>query len=169
MFSTTNKFLPVLAASMLALVAAQPAAATETKSEVGILTCTTVEGTGSNYLIHSTVDVKCQFVAGNGKTEFYKGETGIGLGIALNIKVQSTLKYTVFSSQTGDNALNHGLAGKYGGAKMAATVGVGIGAAALVGGSGDSFTLNPIAIEASTGIFGAEGGAAYLHIVPDMN
>ena len=66
------------------------------------------------------------------------------------------------SSEVGKGAL----AGKYIGAKASATIGVGLGAAALVGGSDKSIGLNPLALEANQG-FGISGGIGFLYIEPD--
>jgi len=56
------------------------------------------------------------------------------------------------------------LAGSYAGATASATVGVGVGANALVGGSGNTITLQPLSIEGNTGLNVAGGiGAITLH------
>ena len=59
------------------------------------------------------------------------------------------------------------LKGKYIGGKASASAGVGIGAAALVGGSNDNFGLNPLALEANQGV-GVAGGLGFLYIEPDI-
>ncbi len=133
----------------------------ETRSELGALECKTVKGTRLNLIVHSTVDVRCVFNSGN-TTEAYVGETGIGLGIDLNIKKDATMVYTVFGVADAKVG-THSLAGKYGGAKASATIGVGLGAAVLVGGDNDNFALQPVALEGSTGL-GAEAGLTYLHL-----
>jgi hypothetical protein len=49
------------------------------------------------------------------------------------------------------------LSGTYTGATASATVGVGLGANVLVGGSGNSIALQPVSIEATTGLNVAAG------------
>ena len=52
------------------------------------------------------------------------------------------------------------LAGSYGGATASAAAGVGVGANVLVGGSGNTISLQPISIEGMTGLNIAAGVAA---------
>ncbi len=49
------------------------------------------------------------------------------------------------------------LAGNYGGVTAGATVGVGLGANVLVGGSNNSIALQPLSIEGNTGLNVAAG------------
>jgi len=151
-----------------ALPARQACAGEEVSSsgtKVGVLTCKTVPGSGLNLLIHSTVDVKCAFKStAGGSPEHYKGETGIGLGVDVNVKRQQTIGYTVLSADFKPGTYQ--LAGKYGGVEGSATVGVGVGASVLVGGNDRSISLQPIAISTSTGL-GVTGGFNYLYLQPD--
>ena len=126
-----------------------------------MLTCEKVGG-GLNLIIHSTANIECIFKGAGNIEEKYKGETGIGLGIDLQWKKEEKLAFTVLGG-SGANAGNHALAGKYGGAGGSAAAGVGGGAQVLVGGGENSFSLQPIALSASTGI-GAAGGVTYLNI-----
>jgi len=146
----------------------QPLAAEEVSSagaKAGILTCKTIPGSGLNLVLHSTVDVTCEFKStAGGSVERYKGETGIGLGIDLNINRKETIGYTVMSADF--KAGTHQLAGKYVGGGGSATVGVGVGAQVLIGGSKNSISLQPIALSASTGA-GVAGGLTYLFLEPD--
>jgi hypothetical protein len=160
--NTMYRFLTI---GLLVLVSLFGTKAAYAGIEIGLLTCKTVDGTHSNLLIHSTVGVKCVF-EGSGVKEDYKGETGIGLGIDLNFNKKATMAYTVLSAMGGVDASGYKLAGKYAGGKGAATVGIGVGAAVLLGGGDNNFTLQPVALEGSTG-FGVEGGLTYLYIEPD--
>lgn len=153
----------VLGSAML-IAPAQQASAQEGGIELGILTCDTVAGTRVNLIIRSTVDVKCTF-KGSSVEEHYKGETGIGLGIDLNISRDETIAFTVLAAKSDMSAGAHALTGKYVGAKASVTVGVGLGAAVLVGGGEKNFSLQPIALETSTG-FGLSGGVGYLYLEP---
>jgi len=55
------------------------------------------------------------------------------------------------------------LAGTYGGATASVTVGVGVGANVLVGGSKDTISLQPISIEGGTGL-NVAGGVASMNL-----
>jgi len=148
----------------VAACAFELAAHAEQALELGVLRCDTVPGTGYNLIIRSTVDVECTFTGSGGFEENYRGETGIGLGIDLNLDREATIAFTVLAAGDVDPG-NYALAGKYAGAKASITVGVGVGAAVLVGGGEKSFSLQPLALEASTG-FGLSGGIGYLYLEP---
>ena len=51
------------------------------------------------------------------------------------------------------------LSGNYGGAAASATVGVGVGANALVGGSNNTIALQPLSVQGQTGLSVAAGVA----------
>jgi len=154
--------LKTLFAVTLGLLATALTPIANAKVEIGILTCKTVPGSRVNLLIRSTADVNCEFKDGQGKVEQYKGESGIALGLDLSFKSDETFAFSVISSSTKD-AGSHALAGKYIGGKASASLGVGLGAAVLVGGSDDNFGLNPIAIGTNQGI-GASAGIGFLYI-----
>jgi hypothetical protein len=161
--------IAVLAALTLVFSQAVLAGGSKTTAgtKVGVLSCKTVPGSGVNLLIHSTRNVTCEFKSSaGGGAEYYKGETGIGLGIDLNIKQDETIGFAVLSADF--KAGTYQLAGKYAGAKASATVGLGAGAAVLVGGSDDSIVLQPIALSGSTGL-GAAAGIGYLYLEPDKS
>ncbi len=108
--------------------------------KVGVLHCKNVPGTRTTLLIRSSVDITCKFETPGG-TEYYRGETGIALGVDLNVTKTERMAYTMFMT-TGDTAVGaYSLAGKYYGAKGSATVVGGVGVAVLVGGNSDNVTL----------------------------
>jgi len=157
----------ILGMAVLALMPGQPpatAAETTAGGKIGTLTCKTVPHSGVNLLIHSTVDVTCVFKSTAGETEHYKGETGVGLGIDLAVKREETLGYLVFASDFKKGSYK--LAGRYVGGGGSATVGVGAGAQALLGGSNKSVSLQPVVLSASRGL-GVSGGVTYLYLEPD--
>jgi uncharacterized protein DUF992 len=133
--------------------------------QLGVLKCNVVPGSRVNLIIRSTADVVCEF-DNAGTVEKYKGETGIGLGLDLSFKTDEKMHFAVFAASSDVSAGSHALAGKYVGAELNAAAGVGLGAKALVGGSNDSFSLQPLALETSTGI-GASGGLSFLYIEAD--
>ena len=83
-----------------------------------------------------------------------------------SFKTDEKMHFAVFAVSSDVSAGSHALAGKYVGGELNAAVGVGLGAKALVGGSNDSFSLQPLALETSTGI-GASGGLSFLYIEAD--
>ncbi|PJC70313.1 MAG: hypothetical protein CO017_06030, partial [Zetaproteobacteria bacterium CG_4_8_14_3_um_filter_59_5] len=133
-------------------------------TKLGKLECKTVEGSGSNLLIHSTVDVTCTFSSTAGEVEKYKGETGIGFGVDLTFDKQSSFVFAVMAADFKPG--EYKFAGKYYGAGGDATIGRGIGAGVLVGGSKKSVSLEPIGLSATKGA-GVSGGLTYLYLEPD--
>lgn len=133
--------------------------------EAGVLTCNSIPGTRLNLLIHSSIDVDCTFETADGKTERYTGDSGIGLGVDLNWDRSEKLYFSVVSAGTDITAGAFSLAGRYLGGKASITAGLGVGAAALIGGSDDNIALQPLALETSSGL-GLSGGMAYLFLEP---
>lgn len=156
------KIKHAVAGGVLALAAALPVAADNV--EVGVLTCESVAGSRVNLLIRSTTDVLCEFKDSSGKVEKYKGESGIAFGLDLSFKDNESFAFSVVSAGSAPGG-SHQLAGKYLGGKATASVGVGLGAAALVGGSNDQFGLNPLAVSTEQGV-GASAGIGFLYIEP---
>ena len=157
-------YMKVLLAMVCALtVAAAGVAQAAESGKIGVLTCKSITGSRVNLIIRSTTDVYCEFKHSDGKVEHYLGETGIALGADLTFaKDEETFAFAVLSAEDIE-AGEHALAGRYVGGKVSASLGIGIGAAALVGGSNDNFALNPLAIEGNKG-FGAAAGIGFLYI-----
>ncbi len=132
--------------------------------EIGVLSCNSVAGTRRNLLIHSAVDVRCVFKTAEGE-ETYTGETGIGIGVDLNWNRTETTHFVVLGGTSDARLGAHSLAGTYVGGKASVTVGVGAGAGALIGGGAKNISLQPLAIEGSSGL-GVAGGLGYLILKP---
>ena len=128
--------------------------------EIGILTCQTIEGTGSYWLIHSSSKVECEFSHTQG-SENYTGTTGMGVGIDLSWNPTQVYVFSVVSGSKDTRPEANFLAGRYLGAKVSATAGVGVGVTILVGGGDKSVSLVPVGVEGNTGI-GAEAGINFL-------
>ena len=153
-------------ALMLTVAGAGAALAADPGVKLGVLRCEQVPGSGINLLIHSTVNVRCQFTSVTGGTPArYQGETGIGLGIDLNWNKTESIAFTVFGASANVAPGSYPLAGKYIGGRASASVGVGTGVQALVGGSGNQFSLQPLAIESARGV-GVAAGLGYLYLEP---
>ena len=129
--------------------------------QVGTLTCNASSSWG--FIFGSTRQVDCTFTS-PGRVEQYRGQIS-KFGIDIGYTEGGVLIWTVVAPtamlRPGD------LAGNYGGATASATVGIGVGAYALVGGSMNSIALQPLSIEANRGLDVA-GGVASLSLVPAM-
>ncbi|MBM3732842.1 MAG: DUF992 domain-containing protein [Acidimicrobiia bacterium] len=163
---TIVRNLSVAALALLALAFAPGAApAADPGVRLGMLACEAVPGTRFNLLIMSSVDVKCEFADVNG-CERYRGETGIALGADLNLKGMEKITFAVLAATSDYKIGSYALAGKYLGAKASASLGVGGGAAVLLGGGAKNFSLQPVALEGNIGL-GAAAGLGYLYIEPE--
>jgi hypothetical protein len=120
---------------------------------VGTLTCNVASGFG--FIFGSSKAVNCTF-AGLGRAEHYVGNI-TKFGADIGYTSGGVLVWTVVAPV---GAMRPGaLSGNYGGATASATVGVGVGANALIGGSNNTIALQPLSIEGNTGLNVAAGVA----------
>ena len=78
-------------------------------------------------------------------------------GVDIGINQQVVVAWAVLAPSRG---IRRGdLAGNYVGAAASATVGVGVGANALIGGSSNTIALQPLSVQAQTGLSVAAGVA----------
>jgi hypothetical protein len=126
------------------------------KAVVGTLTC---HGKGSvGLIVGSQQHLNCNYKpAGGGHTDHYHA-TITKIGLDVGVKGPSTMIWSVLGSTSGYP--RGALAGQYGGVSADASVGVGGGANALVGGSNKSVVLQPLSIQGQTGVNLAVGVSA---------
>ncbi|PCI05680.1 MAG: hypothetical protein COB78_03570 [Hyphomicrobiales bacterium] len=147
-------FKKTLAAATIVLAATasqfSPTIAEAANVELGVLTCD-VDG-GIGLLIGSKKDLECVFVPSNinEPEDWYFGSvTKIGLDIG--ITAATVIKWIVLGVST-DSTTPGALAGRYGGVSASASLGIGVGANALIGGSQDGIILQPFSVEGKVGI-----------------
>jgi Protein of unknown function (DUF992) len=142
------------AASLAVLTASAQTAFAQQGVKVGALNCEVSGGLG--LIITSSKDMRCVFTSANGQSEPYSG-TIRKFGLDIGATDSGVLAWDVFAPSVGPE--RGALAGSYAGIDASATIGAGVGANALVGGSGRSFTLQPLSIQAQTGLALAAGVA----------
>jgi Protein of unknown function (DUF992) len=152
--------ISVLTLAMGSLLLVAPAHAQGVK--VGVLSCNVSSGFG--FIIGSSRSMNCTFSGAGGHYEHYTGTInrfGVDVGyIRGGVLIWSVLAPVAVPAPCA-------LAGNFGGATAQATVGVGAGANVLVGGSGNSISLQPVSIEGTTGLNVAAGIASMnLRCVP---
>jgi hypothetical protein len=121
--------------------------------QVGVLTCNVASGFG--FIFGSSRAVNCTFSpTGGGPPQRYVGAIN-KFGVDIGYLQGGVIVWTVVApiANLGPGALS----GTYTGATASATVGVGLGANVLVGGSGNSIALQPVSIEGTTGLNVAAG------------
>jgi hypothetical protein len=149
-----HRCLSAFAAAALAAAVSLPASAQENRSKVGTLTCDISAGIG--VIIGSKKDVTCMFTpSAPGPREVYVGSI-TKFGLDLGATSGGEMVWSVLAPS--DRKFG-ALAGNYVGASAEATVGAGVGANALVGGSNRTITLQPVSVQAQTGLNVAAGVA----------
>jgi Protein of unknown function (DUF992) len=144
----------ILCAASLAVLITSAQTAVAQQVKVGALRCEVSGGLG--LIITSSKEMRCVFTSARGRPEHYYG-TIRKFGLDIGATDQGILAWDVFAPSQGPK--RGALAGDYAGVDASATVGAGVGANALVGGSGRSFTLQPLSIQAQTGLALAAGVA----------
>lgn len=137
-------------AGALALSAIPFAAQTASGGQLGLLDCVADGSVG--FVIGSTKDVRCTFTPAdkNMPPETYAGSIK-RFGLDIGATGATVMQWYVVAAQ--DNALEPGsLAGTYVGTAAEATVAGGVGANLLVGGSNDSFSLQPVSVQQQAGL-----------------
>lgn len=148
-FKFTSIALAVAAAT--ALSAPQPAAAAA-NVHAGSLTCDISAGIGM--IIGSKREVDCMFTPSQpGHVEHYRGAI-TKIGVDIGVLKGGTLIWYVYAPA---NHPEGALQGSYSGVAANATVGLGLGANALVGGLEGSVALQPLSVEGTSGLNVAAG------------
>jgi len=137
----------------LALGAARPVAAQQVRA--GLLSCDVAGGVG--LVLGSHKLVSCSFTPeGEGRREDYDGSI-TKYGLDLGLTRGSRMLWIVFTNTVAGPGF---LAGDYFGATGEATVGAGLGANVLLGGSDRTIALQPLSLSGQTGLNLAVGVAA---------
>jgi len=141
----------ILAAALATFaMSAWPAAAQQAGVELGMLDCT-IEG-GQGFIIGSKKDLRCTFNPAKGT---FAAESYFGAvqkwGIDVGSTNQAVMRWVVLAPSANIYAPG-ALAGDYVGASAEVTAAVGAGANLLVGGFGNTFTLQPLSVQTQTGL-----------------
>jgi hypothetical protein len=135
-------------------IVATSAAANEQRTEVGELTCDISGGIG--LILGSQRTLNCTFMPSTpGPVEYYSG-TLTKLGVDIGVTAGGVMIWIVYApTNRGLGALS----GSYVGATAEASVGAGVGANVLVGGSNRTVELQPVSVQGQTGLNLAAGVA----------
>jgi hypothetical protein len=156
-------FRPVIgiaAAAIVAALAGPASAQAPQRVKAGTLTCDISAGIG--LIIASQKQVQCLFTpAQPGPREVYVG-TIRKFGLDVGATAGGQMVWEVFAPTAGGHAA---LAGNYVGASGEATVGAGLGANVLVGGSDRTIALQPVSVQGQAGL-NVAAGVAELELRP---
>ena len=145
--SLRNLVLAVGGLMAMALVFAAPPAQAQSYIKAGVLTCTVNPGVG--LIVMSTKTMSCTFSPNFRGPEFYSGRI-TKVGIDIGFTGATVIVWAVLSQTTGFPV--GALAGTYGGVSAEATLGVGLGANVLIGGSNRAFALQPLSVQGQVGL-----------------
>jgi len=117
--------------------------------KIGYLTCEV--GGGVGYVIGSAKELDCTFqsITGARRTDHYSGAIR-KMGVDLGFTTQGKLVWAVFAPTAGYH--KGSLGGLYQGATAEATVGLGVGANVLVGGTAGSIQLQTVSVTGQVGL-----------------
>ena len=147
-------------ATLIAVATGGAAVHSQSGANVGTLSCNVAGGVG--FVFGSSKDLSCLFTRTDGKAERYTGSIK-RFGVDIGFTKEAQMVWLVFAP---GNIAPGALSGSYGGATASGTVGVGVGANVLLGGSNKQITLQPVSVEGSVGLNVAAGiGAVDLNYV----
>jgi hypothetical protein len=152
-----HRRLSALAALAVVAALALPApsmAQGRERAKAGTLTCDISAGIG--LIIASKKELTCMFTPSQpGPREVYTGSI-TKFGLDLGATTGGEMVWAVYAPT---NRRFGVLAGRYGGASAEATVGAGVGANVLVGGSNRTVSLQPVSVQGQAGLNLAVGVA----------
>ena len=151
------KTLKLVITAMSVLIGSHSLAHAQDRIELGELECFVDEGTG--FIIGSQKDISCVFTSFTSEdiVDNYFGVIN-KFGLDIGKTEESYIKWIVVAPT--DSEFTRGfLHGDYIGASASATFAVGLGANVLIGGSSQTFALQPISLQSQKGLNIAAGVA----------
>lgn len=139
------RILSILAGLALLAISSAPSSAQQVQA--GVLECTGGETVG--FIIGSVTDLNCVYRPDIGPRQAYRAVIRRA-GVDLGATAVSSLVWGVFAP-TQQIGLGD-LSGNYGGVAAGATIGAGLGANVLYGGSNNSFALQPLSVGGQVGL-----------------
>ena len=146
-----HTYLAPLAALMFM---AAPAHGQGNSVRQGVLTCQMSASIG--LIVGSRQRLRCQFKSNSGWVQNYSGVIN-RVGLDLGVTAGGVMTWGVLASTS--NIQRTALTGRFVGASGDIAIGVGVGANALIGGSGNTIALQPVSGQAQTGLSVAAGVA----------
>lgn len=154
--------LSLFAAALAVAASVLPVQAQSGQLQVGVLEC---HATGTTtFVVGSTARLNCVFhpTPGTGPDQSYVA-TVRRMGLDIGVTERSVISWLVLAPSRGGGPYD--LAGNYAGVSAGATVGLGVAANALVGGSNSSIALQPLSVQGQTGL-NVAAGIAHLELRP---
>jgi len=144
-------------AAFAAVLLSAGSAAAQSRVEVGVLSC---RGPTTSYILGSVTNLRCVFRRADGRTFRYNAAAN-RLGVDVGIGQTTALEWAVYAPTR--NITRKDLSGSYGGVHAGASIGLGLGANVLLGGSNNTIALQPVSVQGQTGL-GVAAGVAGLRL-----
>jgi len=151
--------LSIAIASAALIAASSQSAQAQSRIEVGVLEC---RGTSASFVVGSVTELRCVFRGANNAVHNYAAVVQ-RVGLDINLPGEVVVAWAVFAPTRQIGPAD--LAGNYAGVSASATVGVGLGANVLLGGSNNTIALQPVSVQGQTGL-GIAAGIAGLRLRP---
>lgn len=153
-----SAFLTVAATALIAT--AVLAHAQSGRTQVGVLECR--GGPNVGMIVGSVTNLGCVFRSQGRPDDLYTARI-TKIGIDIGITTETALSWAVFAPtvQLGSGDLS----GNYAGVDASAAIGVGLGGNVMLGGSQNSFALQPLSVQGQTGLSVA-GGVQSMELRP---
>jgi hypothetical protein len=137
----------VRAFTFATLIVTAASATAQTRLQAGILQCRAAPA--ASFIVGSVHELGCIFRSDHGRRYRYSGVVR-RVGLDIGFTEQLGLAWAVFAPthRIGPDDLS----GNYGGVTAAGALGIGGNASALVGGSNNELTLQPLSFEGQTGL-----------------
>ena len=149
-----------LCIALAALVVSMAGANAQSRTQVGVLECRSPGSVG--LIVGSVTNFGCVLRVNGFPDDLYTARI-TKVGVDLGITGETALSWAVLAPT---NRLGPGdLAGNYGGVNASAAIGVGLGANAMVGGSNNTFALQPLSVQGQTGL-NVAGGVQSMELRP---
>jgi len=144
----------LLAGAALGTIAPEVPARADADMKAGVLACHVDSGWG--FVFGSSRNLRCTYTGG-GRVEHYAGQIS-KFGVDIGYLQSGVIVWGVLAPTT--TLAPGALSGDYGGATGGASIGVGVDANVLIGGSTKALALQPLSVEGDKGINVAAGIAS---------
>jgi Protein of unknown function (DUF992) len=150
------RFFSGCAAAILTLAVSAVSVHGQSRVRAGVLECT--GHAGASFIVGSVHEFDCVFRADSGGVYPYVG-TVRRVGLDLGFQQRIAIGWIVLAPTARVGPTD--LAGTYAGVSASVALGIGAGANILVGGSNNTFALQPLSVEGQTGVNLAAGVASF--------
>ena len=145
---------------LASLVVSMTGVQAQSRTQVGVLECRSPGSVG--LIVGSVTNFGCVLRVTGHPDDLYTARI-TKVGVDLGVTGETGLSWAVLAptAQIGPGALS----GNYGGIDASAAIGIGVGGNAMVGGSNNTFALQPLSVQGQTGL-NVAGGVQSMELRP---